>query len=73
MRYKIETKYVYGWDEAGWTDDTDDGNKLLRFECVREAEAELVSFFASVKAAVASGDMDIEENPADYRIVGASV
>lgn len=73
MRYKVETKYFYGWDDAGWTEETYEGSKPLRFESAREAEAELKSFFANVKAAVASGDMDIEENPGDYRIFGASV
>ncbi len=62
-------KYLYGWDDAGWTEATNDGSKPLRFESVREAQAELDDLFADVKAAVASGDMDFKENPNDYRIV----
>lgn len=69
MRYKVEMKYLGGWDDAGWTEETDEGSKPLRFESVRKAQAELDDLFADVKAAVASGDMDIEENPNDYRIV----
>ncbi|HEU5072001.1 MAG TPA: hypothetical protein VFV96_16480 [Verrucomicrobiae bacterium] len=65
-------KYIYGWDDAGWTDETDEESKLTRFETLQEAQAELDDHFAKVKAAVASGGMDIEENPADYRIVAVS-
>lgn len=65
-------KYFYGWDDAGWTEETDKESKPLRFDSVQEAQAELEDLFADIKAAVASGDMDIEENPADYRIVEAS-
>ena len=72
MRYKVELRYFYGWDDAGWTEETDEGSKHLRFESVREAQAELDDLFADVKAAVASGDMDLEENPDDYRIVEVS-
>ncbi len=69
MRYRVEIKYIYGWDDAGWTDETDEDSKPTRFESVQEAQAELDDHFAKVRAVVAFGDMDIEENPADYRIV----
>jgi NTP pyrophosphatase (non-canonical NTP hydrolase) len=72
MQYKVEMKYFYGWDDAGWTEETDEAGTLLRFETVQQAQAELADLFANVKAAVASGDMDIEENPKDYRIVEVS-
>lgn len=72
MPYKVEMKYIYGWDDAGWTDEADEGSKPTRFNSVQEAQAELEDLFADVKAAVTSGDMDIEENPADYRIVAVS-
>lgn len=64
--------YFYGWDDAGWTEETDKESKPLQFDSVQEAQAELEDLFADIKAAVASGDMDIEENPADYRIIEAS-
>ena len=69
MQYKVEMKYFYGWDDAGWTEEPDEGSIPLRFESVDQAQAALVDLFAEVKAAVASGDMDVEENPDDYRIV----
>jgi hypothetical protein len=72
MRYKVEMKYIYGWDDAGWTDETDEDSKPTRYETILEAQAELDDHFAKVKAAVAFGDMDIEENTADYRIVAVS-
>ena len=72
MQYKVEMKYFYGWDDAGWTEETDEASIPLRFESVHQAQAELGDLFADVKDAVASGDMDIEENPADYRIVEVS-
>ena len=68
MQFKVEMKYFYGWDNAGWTEETDDASKPMRFGNVQQAQAELDDFFAKVKAAVATGDMDIEENPGDYRI-----
>jgi hypothetical protein len=69
MQYKVEMKYFNGWDDAGWTEETDSEIKPLRFESRQQAQAELEELFADVKAAVASGDMDSEEDPNDYRIV----
>ena len=70
MRYKIEAIYTYGWDDACWTEETTDGvTRPLRFETVDSAQAELEEFFADVKDAVVTGDMDVEENPDHYRIV----
>lgn len=69
MRYKVEMKYFHGWDDAGWTEDSNEASRPMRFETVRQAQTELNDFFAKVKAAVTSGSMSIEENPKDYRIV----
>ncbi len=69
MRYKIEAIHTYGWDDAGWTEETDGVTKPIRFETVTEAQADLEEFFTDVKDAVATGDMDVEENPDHYRIV----
>ena len=69
MSYRVEMKYFYGWDDAGWTEDSDEASKPMRFETVLQAQAELNDFFAKVMAAITAGDMDIEENPKDYRIV----
>lgn len=69
MRYKVEMKYFNGWDDAGWTEDNGEASKPMRFESIHRAQAEFDDFFAKVKAAITAGDMDIEENPKDYRIV----
>lgn len=72
MRYKIEALYTYGWDDAGWTEETDAVTKPMRFEAVNQAQAELEEFFENVKAAVAAGNMDTEENRNHYRIVAVN-
>jgi hypothetical protein len=71
MQYKVEAIYSSGWDDAEWTEETDGVTKPMRFESVNHAQAELEEFFAKVKAAVAAGNMDTEENPNHYRIVAA--
>ena len=69
MQYKIEVIYTSGWDDAEWTVETDGVTSPLRFETVSSAQAALDEFFADVKAAVAAGNMDTEENHNHYRIV----
>jgi len=69
MSYKIETKYTYGWDDAGWTDDIEELSFPTRFETIEDAESELAAFFERVKQAVAEGDMDSEKMRSDFRIV----
>ena len=64
-------KYFCGWDDAGWTEESGEASQPMRFESIHRAQAGLDDFFATVKAAIISGDMDIEENPKDYRIVEA--
>ena len=72
MRYKVEMKYLHGWGDACWTEETDAVLRSLRFETVQAAQTELNGYFADVKAAVALGDMDIADDPADYRIIEVS-
>jgi len=69
MQYKIEAIYIYGWDDACWTEETQGTTRPLRFQSVARAQGELNKFFAAVKCAVAAGNMDTEENPGHYRIV----
>jgi len=71
MSYKIEAKYTYGWDDAGWTDDEDFSSVPMRFETPAQAREALNDYFAAVRVAVAEGDMDVEENVDHYRIVEA--
>ena len=72
MLHKIELRYFYGWDDAGWTEEIDKETKPMRFATAREAQVELDRFFADVKAAVVAGDMDSEEVHDDYRIVAVN-
>jgi hypothetical protein len=69
MRYKIESRYFYGWDDAGWTEEKDGVTTPLRFVTAGEAKAALEEFFGHVKAAVIAGNMDSEENPSHYRVI----
>lgn len=69
MQYKIEVLYTSGWDDAEWTEETDGVTSPLRFETVSSAQVALDEFFTNVKAAVAAGNMDTEENYNHYRIV----
>jgi len=72
MRYKIELRYFYGWDDAGWTDATDSEIIPTRFESIHQAQVALDKLFADVKSAVITGDMDVEEVRDDYRIVAVN-
>ena len=69
MRYRIELKYSNGWDDAGWTDESDEGTRPTRFSSIDAAQMGLDEFFADVKVAVAAGDMNSEAVRSDYRIV----
>lgn len=71
MLYKIELRYIHGWDDAGWTEESDDGFQPKRFQNIEYAYAALEEFFAGVKASVIEGNMDMEEKRCDYRIVEA--
>jgi hypothetical protein len=73
MLYKVEMKYLYGWDDANWTEENDEVRKPMRFESIHRAQSKIDDFFAKVKAAIAAGDMDTEENSNDYRIVEVGV
>lgn len=71
MLYKVEMRYFYGWDDAGWEECEADDIELkpLRFHSRAAAQTAIDEFFAGIKDAVAAGDWDMEENPRDYRIV----
>ena len=69
MPYKIELRYIYGWDDAGWADESNDELKPTRFGTKMEAQMALDEFFAIAKTAVTDGNMDNEKEPKDFRIV----
>ncbi|HAO99690.1 MAG TPA: hypothetical protein DCQ83_06555 [Fibrobacteres bacterium] len=69
MSYKIELRYLYGWDDAGWTEEKDGVKEApLRFGSFDEAQIALNEFFDDVSAAVMAGNIDQEKNICDYRI-----
>lgn len=41
MKYKVESLFTYGWDDAGWTDD----DQPWLFDSVAEAEQEIADLF----------------------------
>jgi hypothetical protein len=69
MRFKVQVRYTYGWDDAGWTEGVGVESEHLRFQSVNDAQAALEQFFNQVKEAVAAGNTDTEEVREDYRIV----
>ena len=73
MPYKIELRYAYGWDDAEWTEDLDDGRgpRALRFRRADDAQAALEEHLAEVDTAVREGSFDIPERRDNYRIVEA--
>jgi len=68
MSYKIEARYTYGWDDAGWSESSGSRWKPLRFPTRAAAEEALREYFEAVKKAVAAGSMDREECVADFRV-----
>jgi hypothetical protein len=69
MPFRVEVRYAYGWDDAGWTEDTGSGPEPLRFPTRDAAMAALAEFFKEVRDAVAVGYMDVEERPDNYRVI----
>lgn len=55
MQYKIEMKYIYGWDDAGWTEEMDEESKPWRFKTAAQAQRALDECFANVKTALPLG------------------
>ena len=72
MAYKVELRYLSGWDDAEWTEEGEDGEKPLRFQTVEAAQSAIDAFLAQGKVAVLEGDMDTEGSRDDYRIVHAN-
>lgn len=60
---------MYGWDDAGWTDDTDERTRPTRFSSIDAAKTVLEEFFADVEVAVSKGIMNSEAVRTAFRIV----
>lgn len=72
MLYKVEMQYIYGWDDAKWTEEENDQTKPLRFPTNTLAQAAIDELIADVKAAAAIGNMSSGEIREDYRVVEAN-
>lgn len=72
MKYKIECRYLYGWDDAEWTEEFGGIVAPLRFKSTEEARTALNAFFAQIRTAVLEGNLDVEERSEHYRIVPAA-
>ncbi len=70
MKFKIEHRFSYGWDDAGWTDEDLAGNSNpARFRSRRAARVGLNKFLQDVEDAVAAGDMMFGYAAHEFRVV----
>ena len=65
-KFKVEGRFTYGWDDAGWHDE--DGKTPL-FVNAAEAQTEIEDLIESTREAVELGHMDEVYDLADYRVV----
>jgi hypothetical protein len=70
-RWKIECRYVYGWDNAGWECDTADGKVQIAelFNCEEAANLAIDEFIVDCQEAVLAGDMEAAPLRETYRAV----
>lgn len=61
-RFKVEHRYTYGWDDAGWTL----GDQPWRFKTKEEAQAEVSDFVT------ASAEEGLDYELEDFRVVEAN-
>ena len=65
MIYMVQERFVYGWDDAGWSNDVGP----LRFNTVLEAWDEVDEFLAEANEAFRAGDMTDSYHREDFRVV----
>ena len=61
IKYRVEHEYIYGWDDAGWTQD----GKQSTFSTHQEAQDEIDDFCAETQREEGIGSY----YPEEYRIV----
>lgn len=66
MSWKVEHRYTYGWDDAGWMIN----DQPMRFESQEEGNREVDEFIADTEAAAGEGDFEPYRRE-DYRVVPA--
>lgn len=54
MKYLVQEKFSYGWDDAGWTED----DVPLRFDTVEDAVDEISDHLTTYLRAVMAGDIE---------------
>lgn len=68
--FKIEHHFLYGWDDAGWTETeaNDEVERPCRFPTREAAQAAIDEFIKDQHEAVDAGDMVDKYDPEDYRV-----
>tara|TARA_Y100000310_G_scaffold268347_1_gene280885 strand:- start:1412 stop:1918 length:507 start_codon:yes stop_codon:yes gene_type:complete len=61
--WKVEQQFIYGWDDAPFTED----DEPMRFSTREAAQEEIDTFIADQHEAFKAGHMDSEYNAEDYR------
>jgi len=54
-KYKVQRDYIYGWDDAFFSDDNGEVSEL--FDTREEAEAEIQEHIADIEYAISKGYM----------------
>lgn len=69
VTYKVEMRYSYGWDDAGWCDE----GKPWRFATKEEAQEEINDLCRYMNAGKGAAELRAGDryDPADYRVVEA--
>lgn len=67
--FKVEMRFSYGWDDAGWSSE----GAPWRFETMQEAQDEIDSLCRMMNAGRGAAELRAGDryDPADYRVVEA--
>ena len=65
MKWKVEHRFLHGWDDAGWTFE----GKPMIFGSKVEADMEIDDFFKDIDEAVKNGDMEGTYRKEDFRAI----
>lgn len=72
LRYRVEMLFIYGWDDAGWTEGDETSEYPLRFSSVAAAQAEIDDLVRSCDQAVKDGNMQDSHTADEFRVVPAN-
>lgn len=65
MPYKVEMRFAYGWDDAGWLED----DVPMRFDLEDQAVGEIEDHCRLYREAFTGGDMSEPCYEEDFRVV----